>query len=132
ITRFSGSSFLRIGSSPDPTADWGNATFQNSVNLARLVGDAASIQRAEGITVSPQTMTITQGGADKPNASTLATNESSNSFGDGFQDGTGITTTGYGSKGDPNYMLGFADDTRYHGDGSGLTRSPEKTLVNGV
>jgi hypothetical protein len=48
----SASSFLRLGSPPDPTSDWPQSLFQNSVNLARLVGDAWVIAAAENMTLS--------------------------------------------------------------------------------
>jgi hypothetical protein len=82
-----GSSFVRLGSFPS-LADTTPlpAGFQNSLNLANLVGKSANT------------------GTDTPPPET-------------FSDGSGLTGP-YGYAGDPNYFLGFADDTRVRNDGS--------------
>ncbi len=132
------SSFLRLGSSPD-TSEWSSAAFQNSVNLARLVGDPRAIAKSEGMSVATSSTVLT-GNVDSPNASTLvfkrpttavfynegqpttaSTASLSGSFQDAFSDGNPPTEgtpwdgTAFGSAQDPNFLLGFADDTRWRG-----------------
>lgn len=123
IPTYTGSSFLRIGSSPAST-DWTGTTYKASVNLARLAGDPALIAKSQGISVVSGA--ISSSNEENANASTLG---SGSGWSSGFEDGAGVSGP-YGYAGDPNYLLGFADDTRYHG-ASG-SESPAKTLVNGV
>jgi hypothetical protein len=141
VPTFTGaSSFLRLGSSP-LTSEWSSAAFQNSVNLARLVGDPLAIAKSEGMTASA---TLT-GNVDNPAGSTLAYKRPdadtfyntdqpttggtlpsgapalSGTFSDDFVDGNPPTEgtpwdgTAFGSAQDPNFLLGFADDTRWRG-----------------
>lgn len=97
----SGSSFIRLGSFPaftltdDDTAVTGRSVstvaddapsgFRNSLNLAKLVGDATAIASA----------TTTDDGS--PGGKT-------------YEDASAF-------EGDPQYLLGFADDTRYRASG---------------
>jgi hypothetical protein len=133
IPTFTGSSFLRIGSSPSPT-NWSDSTYQNSLNLARLVGDPAQIMGVEDITVGGAG-TITSTAYNDGNASTLAP-PGTTTFLDAFVDGRGVQTPGFGTNQDPNFLLGFADDVRSHGAlPTSSTPNPEhaaKTIVNGA
>lgn len=133
---FTGTSFLRIGSSPDPNADYANATFQRSVDLAKLVGDPSGILAAESIAVAGGAITSTA--YDDSNASTLTTQTGLSTFTEGFQDGSGVqtTTSTFGTHQDPNFLLGFADDVRNRGpvdaDTAANALHPRTTNVNNV
>jgi Abnormal spindle-like microcephaly-assoc'd, ASPM-SPD-2-Hydin len=133
-----GTSFLRLGSSPDSSL-WNTAPFTNSVNLARLVGDPIAVALSENMSLSG-TPSALVGNVDNPNGSTLTFTPStpitiynkgqdrttgsdpSGTFTDAFVDGTppmeptpfGGGTT-FGSAQDPNFLLGFADDLRWRG-----------------
>ena len=116
-----GNSFVRLGVFPSSADD--SPGFQNSLKLASLVGDPALIQAAE----APPTLDVanllsdpaalTQAGGPGPNLDTVPTVPGS------FSDGSGIQTTGYGGAGDPDYLLGFADDTRVRGPSDDGTMS---------
>ncbi len=115
----SASSFLRLGSPPDPTADWSNTPFQNSVNLARLVGDPWVISAAENMSVSGTSITASKtdtstASSIMPSSKAAAAGTSSASgtpgtsdWSDNFGDGTGnpsitgidSTTLGYNTSG---------------------------------
>jgi hypothetical protein len=140
----SASSFLRLGSSPE-TSEWSSAIFQNSVNLARLVADPQAVARSEGMSlastiVSGNVTSTMTGNVDSPSASTLVfqrpasatfynegqptttgTGALSTTFTDLFVDGTPPLEgtpwdgTAFGTAQDPNFLLGFADDTRWRG-----------------
>jgi|HubBroStandDraft_4_1064222.scaffolds.fasta_scaffold52821_2 hypothetical protein len=86
-----GNSFVRLGVFPSvaPGAEL-SPGFQQSLKLANLVGDPTQIQLAEGT---------------GPNQDTVP---------GGFSDGSGLPSP-YDGKGDSNYLLGFADDTRLRG-----------------
>jgi hypothetical protein len=65
------SSFLRLGSPPDPTNDWSTSPFQNSVNLARLVGDPWVICAAENMTLTQSGSTVSTTVTDSSTASSV-------------------------------------------------------------
>ncbi|MFO0550170.1 MAG: hypothetical protein U0271_17380 [Polyangiaceae bacterium] len=123
IPTFSGSSFLRIGSNPS-TSDWSDALYAKSVALTKLAADPSAIITAEGIALSEGR--ITTSNTDSANASTLGSSTST-AFTEGFADGAGVPGP-YGYTGDPNYLLGYADDTRWHSSAATLT--PAKTRIN--
>ncbi|HEY4121239.1 MAG TPA: hypothetical protein VGM56_25415 [Byssovorax sp.] len=112
IDAFSGSSFLRIGSSPS-AADYASAPFKNSALLAKLVGDPTGIVAAEGITVAAGA--VTSQAYDDSNATTLTTTQGSSSFVEAFADGAGSQSSTFGTHQDPAFLLGFADDVRNRG-----------------
>ncbi|MFO0550169.1 MAG: hypothetical protein U0271_17375 [Polyangiaceae bacterium] len=124
IPTFHGNSFLRLGSSPSLT-DWSTLPFSKSVALARIAADPAQIAAAEGIQIASGA--IASSNQEGSNASVGGT--SGTTFVDTFVDGAG-TPGPYGYLGDPNYLLGFADDTRFHSLGS--TAVPLNTMVNGA
>lgn len=93
-----GNSFVRLGSFPavsnwtsTPTGDSTSPSgFQKSLDLASLVGNPALITAVEGV---------------GPNIDSVPS---------GFQDGRGLPAP-YDGASDPDYLLGFADDTRLRG-----------------
>ncbi len=101
-----GSSFVCLGSFPTGFSSDSQqpAGFASSLTLANLVGKASAISSAEtGIDTVPS----------------------------GFSDGSGLPSP-YDGKGDPNFLLGFADDTRRRaGDASNDTLSNANTLSQG-
>jgi hypothetical protein len=147
------SSFLRLGSPPDPTNDWSHSPFQNSVNLARLVGDPWVIAAAENMTLNGAAVTGTV--TDSSTASSMVTTTGSSgtssalaasSWSENFSDGAGnpsITSDDGSSFGalyqvgdgtsfgnafntnqDASYFPGFADDTRQRGTPAADPQSP--------
>lgn len=91
-----GSSFLRLGSFPSLTGGDDPRGFSNSLALAQLVGGTA--------TSYPTT------------SDALAANLS-----EGEDEAPESLQKSSGYEGDANYLLGFVDDTRYHGKDPGTT-----------
>ena len=137
------SSFLRLGSPPDPKKDWPNSPFQNSVNLARLVGNlancAAENMQSAGSTITNTVVDSSTASSMVPKNSdpTAAAANGATVWSDNFTDGSGnpsITSdrpntfgalyavgdgtvwgNAFNSNQDASYFPGFADDTRQRG-----------------
>jgi hypothetical protein len=108
----SGSSFMRLGVFPSLTDTAAfSPGFVNSLRLANLVGDAALIQTVEGTGPNQDSVPEVPGS---------------------FSDGSGLlSSNGFGGEGDPDYLLGFADDTRQRGDpGNSFSMAPQ-TITGG-
>ncbi len=77
----SANSFLRLGTPPSPNSDWSATPYQNSVKLARLVGDPWVIAAAENMTLNSAKTSITGTVTDSSTASSLVPSSSSASSG---------------------------------------------------
>jgi hypothetical protein len=152
---FSGSAFLMIGSNPN-MADWAGggtlgSAFTNGLTLARLAGDPLALAISENLKVSGGTLS---GNMDNPLGPTLGwapdvdkpyalqqkytslTGPTGATFADSYADGTAPvdgnpwTGTTFGTAQDPNFLLGYADDTRWRG--APETDSVGYTAANGL